>query len=56
MTPPDPPEDATSAGSDQSYEHLFADLFRRFWRAEPSATEAHPAAGASTSPDVAHED
>ena len=43
MTPPETPEDAPEGGSDPSYERAFADLFRRFWRLEPSAAESDAA-------------
>ena len=51
MTPPETPDDAPPDASDQSYERVFADLFRRFWRAAP-AGEAHRAASASPSADT----
>jgi hypothetical protein len=46
LKPPEDPDDLQPGGSEQSYERIFADLFRRFWR-EPQG-EVPPGSAAPT--------
>jgi hypothetical protein len=53
-SPSDPDDLLPAGGPDGSYERIFADLFRRFWRGSEVAPAAPVAPAAS--PDPATED